>query len=69
MVAPLQVSYVCSGTDPFLVGFPSLMGFTRVVFSLDPILFTIYIDDLLVELEKQGISYFWRLIFVGVLCG
>ena len=35
---------------------------------LSPILFTIYIDDLLVELEKQGVGCFWRHFFVGAVC-
>ena len=35
---------------------------------LSPILFTIYIDDLLIELEKQGIGCFWRHFFVGAVC-
>jgi hypothetical protein len=36
---------------------------------LSPILFTIYIDDdLLVELERQGIGCFWRHLFAGAVC-
>ena len=38
---------------------------------LSPILFTIYIDDLLIELERQGIGCFWRHrynIFAGAVC-
>ena len=35
---------------------------------LSPILFTIYIDDLLIELEKQGIGCFWRHFFIGAVC-
>ena len=49
---------VCFGTVPFLTSFPSLMGFARVAFSPLYILFIIYIDNLLVELERQGIGYF-----------
>ena len=35
---------------------------------LSPILFTVYIDDLLWELEKQGVSCFWKHHFAGALC-
>ena len=35
---------------------------------LSPILFTVYIDDLLLELEKQGVSCFWKHHFAGALC-
>ena len=36
------------------------------VFS--PILFTIYIDDLLSELEKMGVGCYWRQHYVGAVC-
>ena len=35
---------------------------------LSPILFTIYIDDLLTELEKNGVGCFWNHHFVGAVC-
>ena len=44
---------------------PSQMGSARVVFSLQSILFTIHIDDLL---EKQGVGCFWRHHFAGAVC-
>ena len=36
------------------------------VFS--PTLFTVYIDDLLLELEKQGVGCFWNHHFAGAVC-
>ena len=35
---------------------------------LSPILFTIYIDDLLLELEQQGIGCYWNHMFAGAVC-
>ena len=35
---------------------------------LSPILFTVYIDDLLTELEKKGVGCHWNNHFVGALC-
>ena len=37
---------------------------------LSPILFTVYIivDDLLLELERQGIGCYWNKHFVGAIC-
>ena len=35
---------------------------------LSPILFTIYIDDLLLELEKKGVGCYWNNYFVGAVC-
>ena len=35
---------------------------------LSPILFTIYLDDLLAELEKSGVGCYWRHHFAGALC-
>jgi hypothetical protein len=35
---------------------------------LSPILFTVYIDDLLLELEKQGVGCFWNHHFAGAVC-
>ena len=35
---------------------------------LSPVLFTVYIDDLLHELEKSGVGCYWNQHFVGALC-
>ena len=35
---------------------------------LSPILFTVYVDDLLTELEKKGVGCYWNNHFVGALC-
>ena len=35
---------------------------------LSPILFTVYIDDLLLELEKNGVGCYWNQHFVGAVC-
>ena len=35
---------------------------------LSPILFTIYIDDLLLDLHQLGVGCFWNQRFVGALC-
>ena len=35
---------------------------------LSPILFTIYIDDLLTALEKNGVGCFWKHHYVGAVC-
>ena len=35
---------------------------------LSPILFTVYIDELLLELEKAGVGCYWRHHFVGAVC-
>ena len=35
---------------------------------LSPILFTIYIDDLLADLDKQGVGCFWRYHFADAVC-
>ena len=35
---------------------------------LSPILFTIYIDDLLVDLSNLGVGCFWDSLFAGALC-
>ena len=35
---------------------------------LSPILFTIYIDDLLIELEKKGVGCYWNQHFAGAVC-
>jgi len=52
-------------------------GFTSDAFSvsrgvrqgevLSPILFTLYIDDLLKELSQSGVGCYWENIFVGAL--
>ena len=33
-----------------------------------PILFTVYIDDLLLDLHQLGVGCFWKQHFVGALC-
>ena len=35
---------------------------------LSPILFTVYMDDLLLELERTGVGCFWRHHYVGAVC-
>ena len=35
---------------------------------LSPILFTVYMDDLLLELERAGVGCFWRHHYVGAVC-
>ena len=35
---------------------------------LSPILFTVYVDDLLTELENKGVGCYWNNHFVGALC-
>ena len=35
---------------------------------MSPILFTIYIDDLLTTLEGRGVGYYWNYHFVGDVC-
>ena len=35
---------------------------------LSPILVTIYMDDLLLELERAGVGCFWRHHYVGAVC-
>ena len=35
---------------------------------LSPILFTLYIDDLLMDLKEQGVGCFWDSFFAGALC-
>ena len=35
---------------------------------LSPILFTLYIDDLLLDLKKLGVGCFWDSFFAGALC-
>ena len=54
--------------DPYLVYRFSISNGVHQGGALSLILFTIYIDDLLVEPEKQGIDCFWRHIFVGAVC-
>ena len=33
-----------------------------------PILFTLYMDDLLVELSELGVDYYWEGLFAGAFC-
>ena len=35
---------------------------------LSPILFTLYIDDLLLDLKILGVGCFWNSFFAGALC-
>ena len=35
---------------------------------LSPILFTLYMDDLLMDLKSQGVGCFWDSFFAGALC-
>ena len=35
---------------------------------LSPILFSIYIDDLLLSLQNLGVGFFWRSYFTGAVC-
>ena len=35
---------------------------------LSPILFTLYLDDLLVKLSNLGVGCHWRSLFAGALC-
>ena len=35
---------------------------------LSPILFTIYIDDLLLELQRKGVGCYWNQHFAGAVC-
>ena len=59
---------MCSGTDPFLVGFSSLMGFTRVVFSLLFCLLSILMICSL-SLKSKALVVFGDIyIFVGAVC-
>ena len=30
--------------------------------------FTVYIDDILLELERQGIGCYWNKYFIGAVC-
>ena len=54
----------------------NLKGFLRFPVSngvrqggvLSPIPFTVYIDDLLLELEKKGIGCYWNKHYVGAVC-
>ena len=50
------------------MSFLSLMESVKVHGVLSPILFTVYIDDLLLELERQGIGCYWNKHFVGAVC-
>ena len=53
------------GTPRNLMSFLSLMASAKVVCS--PILLTVYIDDLLRELERQGIGCYWNKHFFGAV--
>ena len=46
----------------------SPVGSAKAHGVLSPILFTVYIDELLLELEKAGVGCYWRHHFVGAVC-
>ena len=52
--------------------FPQILGTplngVRQGGVLSPILFTVYVDDLLTELENKGVGCYWNNHFVGALC-
>ena len=50
------------------MSFLSLANGVRQGGVLSPILFTVYIDDLLLELKRQGIGCYWSKHFVGAVC-
>ena len=53
----------CAVSDPF-----STSNGVRQGGVLSPILFTIYIDDLLTTLENNGVGCFWKHHYVGAVC-
>ena len=59
----LKVRWSHNFSDPF----PTTNG-VRQGGVLSPILFTIYIDDLLRSLEVSGIGCFWKHYYVGSVC-
>ena len=59
----LQVRWQSTLSEPFGVSNGVRQG---GVLSL--ILFTVYIDDLLLDLHQLGVGCFWNQHFVGALC-
>lgn len=45
-----------------------LSVFVKGEHVLSPIRFTVYIDDLLVDLSNLGVGWFWDSLYAGVLC-
>ena len=35
---------------------------------LSPVIFTVYLDDLLIDLERLGVGCHWKSIFAGAVC-
>ena len=59
----LKVRWCNDLSDPF-----STSNGVRQGGVLSPILFTIYIDDLLTTLENNGVGCFWKHHYVGAVC-
>ena len=59
----ISVRWNKSSSDKF-----SISNGVRQGGVLSPILFTVYLDDLLLELERAGVGCYWRHHFVGAVC-